>query len=147
MRDKKVSEVGLVNFIEISDQRGKLVSLESNKNIPFNIKRVYYLFETSPGAERGFHAHIDLQQMAICVSGSCFIDVEYAGGKKSFLLDNPNQGLYMAGVVWREIRAFSDNCVLMVAADALYSEDDYIRDYNSFEKHLNTMYIRLPSDN
>tara|TARA_R110002167_G_scaffold24330_8_gene85741 strand:- start:295 stop:741 length:447 start_codon:yes stop_codon:yes gene_type:complete len=136
MTDKKISEVSLLNFSAISDQRGKLISLEASKNIPFNIERVYYLFDTIKGAERGFHAHIDLQQIAICISGSCTIDVESAEGKESFTLDAPNKGLFMTGIVWREIRNFSADCVLMVLADALYSEDDYIRDYSSFEALL-----------
>lgn len=136
MKNKLTSEVKLIKFNEISDDRGKLISLESNMNMPFNIERVYYLFDTQNGVERGFHAHIDLQQVAICLSGSCTIDVEHINGKTSFNLDSPDTGLFMGGLVWREIRNISNGCVLMVAADALYTEDDYIRDYATFKNHL-----------
>jgi dTDP-4-dehydrorhamnose 3,5-epimerase-like enzyme len=136
MTDKKISEVSLLNFSAIGDQRGKLISLESSKNIPFNIERVYYLFDTIKGAERGFHAHIDLQQIAICISGSCTMDVESIKGKTSYTLNTPNKGLFMRGLVWREIKNFSDGCVLMVLADAHYTEDDYIRKYSSFKQFL-----------
>ena len=138
MAGKKISEVKLVSFNEIADSRGKLVSLEANVNIPFDIERVYYLFATKNGAERGFHAHIKLKQMAICVSGSCTIDVESIQGKASYQLDTPAKGLVMEGIVWREIRNFSNDCVLIVIADARYSEDDYIRNHDEFEEALYT---------
>jgi dTDP-4-dehydrorhamnose 3,5-epimerase-like enzyme len=136
MGGKAVSKVKSIMFNEIGDNRGKLIALESNINIPFDIKRVYYLFATKNGAERGFHAHIELKQMAICLSGSCTMDVEYIQGKESYTLDSPSKGLLMEGIVWREIRDFSDDCVLIVLADALYSEDDYIRKYDKFEQSL-----------
>lgn len=126
------SEVSELSFVGIGDSRGELVALESNKNIPFDIKRVYYMYQISKGAERGFHAHIKLKQVAVCVAGSCTIEVECVDGKSSYLLDTPDKGLYMSGLVWREIKNCSDDCVLMVLADALYSEVDYIRNYQSF---------------
>lgn len=130
------SEVSELSFVGIGDKRGELVALESNKNVPFDIKRVYYMYQISKGAERGFHAHIKLKQVAVCVSGSCTIEVEYVDGKSSFLLDSPDKGIYMSGLVWREIKNCSDDCVLMVLADELYSEDDYIRQYSEFKQHL-----------
>jgi len=138
MAGNKISKVKEVIFNDIVDDRGNLISLESNKNIPFDIKRVYYLFATKNGAERGFHAHIELKQMAVCVSGSCTIDVESIHGKASYKLNTPAKGLVMEGIVWREIRNFSDDCVLIVIADALYSEDDYIRNHDEFEEALYT---------
>jgi len=139
MSDRFVSEVKLFNFTEIADGRGKLISLESNINIPFDVKRVYYLYSTKKEAARGFHAHIELKQMAICISGSCIIDVETVKGKTSFTMNCPNKGLFMDGIVWREIRNFSDDCVLLVLADAIYTEDDYIRDYDSFSLRLKSL--------
>lgn len=139
MSNRSVSEVKLIDFKEINDNRGKLISLESNINIPFDIKRVYYLYHTQKNAERGFHAHLELKQMAICVSGSCTIEVESIEGKASYTMNTPHKGLFMSGIVWREIRDFSDQCVLIVLADALYTEDDYIRNYNSFSLRLKSL--------
>lgn len=136
MENSLVSNVQLIDFNEIADHRGKLISLESYKNIPFDIKRIYYLYNTQKDAERGFHAHINLKQVAVCVSGSCTIEVESLSGKDSYSMNTPNQGLFMEGIVWREIKNFSDNCVLIVLADELYQERDYIREYNLFQKHL-----------
>jgi len=146
MVGNKVSRVKHVTFNEIADSRGKLVSLESNVNIPFDIERVYYLFATQNGAERGFHAHIELKQMAICVSGSCTIDTESLQGSESYLLDTSNKGLLMEGIVWREIRNFSEDCVLVVIANALYSENDYIREYEIFKKALISMNSRTETE-
>ena len=142
MAGKLISEVSEFCFSAKGDDRGQLIALESNLSIPFDVKRVYYMFNTTKGAERGFHAHIALQQMAICVSGSCVMDVEYQNGRESYILDSPDKGLYMGGLVWREMRNFSPDCVLMVLADALYSEDDYIREYDEF-KQRNSALIDL----
>ena len=118
-----LSEVNLLTFDSLGDERGELIALEEYKNIPFDIKRVYYMFDTTPSATRGFHAHIALEQVAVCLSGSCVFDVESNKGKKSFLLDSPNKGLYLGGLVWREIREFSPACVLAVIASEPYRED------------------------
>lgn len=143
MRNATLSKIFRLSFKQLGDTRGKLISTESNVNIPFNIKRVYYMYNTVIGAERGFHAHIDLQQVAICTSGSCKIDLEYANGNESFILDSPEIGLYMGGLVWSEIRDFSDDCVLMLLADELYSEEDYVRDYQEFKIQLHNLRSHL----
>ena len=122
----------LLKFKSLDDSRGSLVSLEQNKNIPIDIKRVYYIFDTKDGVRRGFHAHRNLEQVLVCVSGSCKVIVDDGVSKENIVLDNPNTGLLISGLVWREMFDFSTDCVLMVLASELYDESDYIRDYNEF---------------
>lgn len=127
--------MGLIKLIEfpmLGDGRGSLLSLESNKNIPFDIKRVYYIFNTVKGVSRGFHAHKALKQVAIAVSGSCRFVLDDGVGKAEVILDMPTKGLLIESFMWREMHDFSDDCVLMVLADQLYDESDYIRNYEDF---------------
>ena len=122
----------LIFFDSMGDDRGTLISLEQNKNIPFDIKRVYYIFGTQPGVERGFHAHKNLQQAAVCVSGSCDMLLDDGHEKEIITLDSPNKGLIIGSMIWREMRNFSQDCVLLVLASDIYKESDYIRDYQEF---------------
>ncbi len=121
-----------IQFNIIADERGQLISIESNKNIPFNIKRVYYLFGTQAGVGRGFHAHKELEQVLVCTSGSCTILLDDGEKKQTFKLDRPDQGLYISSLLWREMHDFSPDCVLTVFASEHYNESDYIRDYDEF---------------
>ncbi|TWG86430.1 WxcM-like protein [Cupriavidus gilardii J11] len=114
------------------DQRGMLVALEEAKNVPFTIKRVYYLFDTKDGVRRGFHAHRNLKQLAIAVRGSVRFHLDDGFETADILLDDPGQGLLLDRMIWREMYDFSEDCVLMVLADQLYDVDDYIRDYDEF---------------
>lgn len=114
------------------DDRGSLIALEEEKNIPFTIKRVYYLFDTGQGVRRGFHAHKSLKQVAIAVRGSCRFLLDDGKEKIDLRLDHPQQGLLIESFVWREMYDFSPDCVLMVLADNLYDESDYVRDYGTF---------------
>ncbi|EOI3455377.1 sugar 3,4-ketoisomerase [Cronobacter turicensis] len=116
------------------DERGSLIALEEKHNIPFEIKRVYYMFNTKEGVRRGFHAHKKLKQVAIAVRGSCRFVLDDGAERVELLLDNPAQGLLIDSCIWREMYDFSDDCVLMVLADSLYDEADYIRDYDLFLK-------------
>ncbi|GMM89474.1 sugar 3,4-ketoisomerase [Vibrio fortis] len=127
-------DIKLIQFQSHGDERGSLVSLEENKNIPFDIKRVYYLFNTKEKVRRGFHAHKKLKQLAIVLKGSCRFLLDDGNEKIDLLLDNPAQGLYIESFIWREMFDFSDDCVLMVLADSVYDESDYIRDYEEFLK-------------
>ncbi|MFT4693837.1 MAG: dTDP-4-dehydrorhamnose 3,5-epimerase-like enzyme [Francisella sp.] len=126
----------LLNFNILGDGRGSLISLEQNKNIPFDIKRVYYIFGTTDNVSRGFHAHRDLEQVLICVSGSCKVLIDDGLMKEEVLLNSPDKGLLISGLVWREMFEFSSDCVLMVLASELYDESDYIRDYDDFLKEV-----------
>ena len=109
----------LIDFKEIRDARGALISLENNKNIPFEIKRVYYLYDLNK-EPRGFHAHKKLKQILICLSGSCEVLLDDGVEKKIFFLNNPAQGLLVSEMVWREMSNFSEGCVLMVLASEYY---------------------------
>lgn len=122
----------LTRFIEIGDSRGKLVSLEALKNVPFEIKRVYYVYEVPTGVSRGFHAHKDLQQLLVCISGSCEVVMHDGFKKRVYLLNEYNKGLYIDKMVWHEIHNHSQDCVIMVLASDYYNEADYIRNYNEF---------------
>jgi dTDP-4-dehydrorhamnose 3,5-epimerase-like enzyme len=114
-----------------------LIALEENYNVPFDVKRVYYIFGTEQGVRRGYHAHKNLKQLAICVSGSCTFLLEDGMQQKHITLSSPTQGLLIEGLIWREMYDFSPDCVLMVLADAYYDEADYIRDYENFLKAVN----------
>jgi len=114
------------------DERGQLVALEEFKEVPFDIKRVYYMYDTVPGVARGFHAHRNLEQILICVHGKCKILLDNGTEKAVVPLDKPNEGLYIANNIWREMFDFSPDAVLMVLASQLYDEADYIRNYEDF---------------
>jgi len=122
----------VLDFKTLGDDRGSLIALEENYNTPFAIKRVYYIFDTKKDVRRGYHAHLDLKQLAICVKGSCKFLLDDGEKKDIVELNTPNQGLLIEGLLWREMFDFSEDCVLMVLADEHYNEDDYIRDYDSF---------------
>lgn len=114
------------------DDRGSLISLEETENIPFTIKRVYYMFNTGSDVRRGFHAHKALKQVAIAIRGSCRFVLDDGKERVEVRLDNPAQGLLIDSCIWREMYDFSEDCVLMVLADSHYDEADYIRDYEQF---------------
>lgn len=119
-------------FQQHGDKRGMLVALEELKDIPFEIKRVYYMYDTKEGVHRGFHAHQSLKQILICIHGSCKILLDNGEEKKVVVLEHPYEGLYMENGMWREMYDFSSDAVLMVIASDFYNEEDYIRDYNEF---------------
>jgi len=119
-------------FQQHGDDRGQLVSLEELKDIPFEIKRVYYMYDTREEIKRGFHAHKSLEQIMICIHGTCKILLDNGTEKKIVYLEKPYEGLYVANNIWREMYDFSPDSVLMVLASDLYREEDYIRDYNDF---------------
>ncbi|WP_185923209.1 sugar 3,4-ketoisomerase [Hafnia paralvei] len=125
-------DIKLIQLQKHGDERGQLVALEETKNIPFPIKRVYYMFETGEDVRRGFHAHYKLQQLAIPVRGACRIILDDGAERIEVYLDNPAQGLAIDPMIWHEMYDFSSDCVLMVLADDFYDESDYIRNYEDF---------------
>ena len=127
-----MSSYKLVNFKTLGDDRGSLIAIEEGYNAPFDIKRVYYIFDTQEGVERGFHAHINLEQLCVVVKGNCTFVLDDGKKREEIKLDNPNQGLYMKNLIWREMKNFSPDCVLVVLASEHYNESDYIRDYDKF---------------
>ena len=125
-----------VEFPPLGDNRGSLVALEANETIPFDIKRVYYLFGTKQEVTRGLHAHIALKQVMLCVTGSCKILLDNGVVRESVVLDSPTKGILVENLVWREMSQFSPDCVLLVVASEHYSESDYIREYKVFKEML-----------
>jgi len=123
----------LVDLPKISDPRGNLTFIEGGNHIPFDIKRVYYLYDIPSGSERGGHAHKALHQLIIVISGS--FDIHLSDGKntKIFHLDSPSIGLYVCPMIWRKLDNFSANSTCMVLASNYYDEDDYYRDYDEFK--------------
>lgn len=119
------------------DDRGSLIAIEQNKDINFDIKRVYYIYGTKKGVRRGFHAHKQLTQLLVAVSGSCKVLLDNGKEKKEIFLDDPTKGLVINSLVWREMFDFSSDCVLMVLASELYDESDYIRNYTQFLSFVN----------
>lgn len=119
-------------FQKHGDERGQLIALEENQDIPFEIKRVYYMYDTKEGVRRGYHAHKSLEQILICIHGTCKILLDNGVEKEEVLLDKPYEGLYVSNNMWREMFDFSPDAVLMVLASDYYKEEDYIRDYNEF---------------
>ena len=114
------------------DARGQLVALEEYKDIPFKIKRVYYMYDTGEGVVRGCHAHRNLQQILICIHGSCKIKLDNGEETAIILLNKPYEGLFVSNAMWREMYDFSPDAVLLVLASSLYDESDYIRNYDEF---------------
>jgi dTDP-4-dehydrorhamnose 3,5-epimerase-like enzyme len=127
-----MQNIKLLNLKINGDERGSLIALEENHNVDFDIKRVYYIFGTKEGVRRGYHAHKNLKQLCICVSGNCKFLLDDGKNKKEILLDSPTKGLYIDGLIWREMFDFSPDAVLMVLANEYYNPDDYIKDYNEF---------------
>lgn len=125
-----------IAFQSKGDDRGSLVALESNKNIPFEIKRVYYIFDTKSGVVRGLHAHKDLSQIMVCLKGSCRVVLDNGLIQEEIELNNCDRGLVIERMVWHEMHDFSADCVLLVLANEHYDESDYIRNYDEFVKFI-----------
>lgn len=130
MKDKSI--IKIIDFKIMGDDRGSLVPLEAEKNIPFAIKRVYYIFGTKKGVSRGFHAHKNLKQIAVCLSGSCRFVLDNGRQREEIVLNSPDRGLLIEEMIWREMHDFSEDCVIMVLANKYYEEEDYTRDYQQF---------------
>jgi len=129
-----MSLINWINFQSHGDERGSLIAVEigMDKAIPFDIKRVYYIYNTEQGVTRGCHAHKNLKQVAICVAGRCRMVLDNGARREEVWLDCPTRGLVIQDMVWREMYDFSKDCVLLVLASEHYDESDYIRDYDDF---------------
>lgn len=118
-----------------SDRKGNLSVVENGSTLPFDIKRVYYLYDIPGGSSRGAHAHKELEQLIVAASGSFTVTLDDDKQKRSFFLNRPYQGLYVKPGIWRELEDFSSGAVCMVLANDIYKEEDYIRDYDVFLKY------------
>ncbi|WP_330214218.1 sugar 3,4-ketoisomerase [Pseudomonas sp. AM8] len=132
-----MSLVDLVDLQVLGDNRGQLVVLEAQKNVPFDIKRVYFLMGTQPGVSRGFHAHRTLKQAAICVSGQCLMLMNDGVNREQVILNSSSKAILIDSMIWHEMHDFSPDCVLLVLASDFYDEQDYIRDYSKFLELVN----------
>ena len=132
--EKALKNVDYIYFNCYTDKYGNLVPIEGNENIPFEIERIYYIYDVEKNVRRGFHAHNDLEQVLICIHGNVKILVESPIESKQILLDNPTMGLYIGPMIWREMFDFSDDAVLLVLASKHYDVNDYIRDHELYLK-------------
>lgn len=131
-----LSSCKLINLPKISDPRGNLTFVEGSNHIPFDIRRVYYLYDVPGGAERGGHAHKELHQLIIAMSGSFDVVLDDGNEKKRIHLNRSYNGLYVCPMIWRELDNFSSGSVCMVLASNIYEESDYYRDYDEYVSAL-----------
>jgi hypothetical protein len=133
MRNNTVFDCTLIQLEKNHRIAGNITAIENQKDIPFDIKRIYYLYDVPGGESRGGHAHKELQQLIIAASGSFDLIIDDGNVKRTFHLSRPNIGVYMPSGLWRELDNFSSGSICLVLASLEYSEDDYIRDYNEFK--------------
>lgn len=129
--------VNVIKFRNIADPQkssalGHLVPLECEKDIPFGVNRIYYIYGVNREQTRGFHSHRDLEQVLVCLGGSVKIRVKTPYEEEIVELDNPDKGLYIGPMIWREMFEFSEHATLLVFASRHYDESDYIRDYTAY---------------
>lgn len=122
-----------------SDRKGNLTVVENGVTLPFDVKRVYYLYDIPGGESRGSHAHKELEQLIVAASGSFKVTLDDGKVKRTFFLNRPYQGLYVKPGMWRDLEDFSSGAVCMVLASEVYQAEDYIRDYEEFEKWKNNI--------
>lgn len=125
-------EITTFDFDVRGDQRGSLVAIEEQRDIPFVTRRIYYIFGTQPGVIRGLHAHRQLQQVMVCLHGHCQMLLDDGRDKREVLMAGNNRGVLIDRRIWHQMYDFSPDCVLLVLADDYYDESDYIRDYLEF---------------
>lgn len=123
---------GLLKFKDIIDKYGHLTPIEGNVDIPFEVKRVYYITRVQEGTTRGFHSHRKLHQVLICLNGSIKIRIKNPNGEEVVELNDPSIGLYIGPLIWREMFDFTEGSVLLVLASEYYDENDYIRNYDFY---------------
>ena len=128
-----IENTHLINFKEHGGEYGSLVALEGKRDIPFQVRRVYYIYDVEPTCRRGFHSHNDLEQVLICLHGSVKILVKTPFEEEIVELNSRTHGLYIGPMVWREMYDWQDEAVLLVLASEYYTENDYIRDYAKYE--------------
>ena len=127
-----IDDCKIIDLRKIHDPRGNLTPIEGNADVPFEIKRIYYLYDVPSGESRGAHAHKDLQQLIIAANGSFAITLDDGQNKKAFTLNRPYQGLLIVPGIWRDLDDFSSGAVLLCLASEHYCAEDYIRDYTEF---------------
>lgn len=134
-----VDDCRIVEFPRIIDERGNLSFAQNMDQVPFEIKRVYWLYDVPGGESRGSHAHRQLEQLIVAAGGSFTVTLDDGSRKKTFFLNRPYQGLYVPAGIWRDLYDFSSGSVCMVMASAPYVEDDYLREYDEFLEFRQTV--------
>lgn len=124
----------LHEFKVLGDHRGQLIALETHRQVPFDVKRVFYIYGTQEGVPRGNHSHYKTKQFLVAVHGSCKVTLDNGTEKETFDLNKPSLGLFQDALIWGTMHDFSHDCVLMVLADDYYDAGDYITDYDTFLK-------------
>ena len=128
-----IEDCQMIDLPRVNDPRGNLTFVESGRHVPFDIKRVYYLYDVPGGAERGGHAHKNLRQLIVAMSGSFDVHLDDGRAKKMVHLNRSYNGLFVCPMIWREISNFSSGAVCLVLASNFYDDDDYYRDYAQFQ--------------
>lgn len=126
----------MITFHKRTGPEGALSFLEAERDLPFPVKRIYYIYDVPAGGRRGFHAHKELQQCLLCIHGSCKILLDDGAERKVVELNNPNEGLFIGPVTWREMFDFSEGAVLVAFVSEFYDEADYIRSYDQFLEYI-----------
>jgi oxalate decarboxylase/phosphoglucose isomerase-like protein (cupin superfamily) len=132
MRNMPLSDCHIIELPKITDPRGNLTFLENSRHVPFDIKRVFYLYDIPTGEDRGAHAHKALHQLLICLSGSFDVTLDDGTEKKTVHLNRPWQGLHIPPMIWAAEVNFDPGSVCLVLASMLFDESDYYRDYDQF---------------
>lgn len=133
-----INDCNIISLPKIADPRGNLTFIEGNNHVPFPIERVYYLYDVPGGADRGGHAHKQLKQLIIAISGSFDVVLDDGRERKKVQLNRSYHGLLVTSMIWREIENFSSGAVCLVLASRPYEEEDYYRDYDTFRRAVGT---------
>ena len=134
MKDTSVYDCTVIELDKHHHKKGNISVVENGRTIPFDVKRAYYLYDIPGGESRGGHAHKELRQLIIAASGSFSVTLDDGKVKRTFLLNRPYQGLLVVPGIWRTLDDFSSGAVCLVLASMEYEEEDYVRDYESFQK-------------
>lgn len=138
MADYNVYDCSMIELNKHHSERmGNLSVVQNGETVPFDVKRIYYLYDVPGGESRGAHAHKELSQLIVAASGSFRVTLDDGNVKRSFVLNRPYQGLFVKPGIWRDLDDFSSGAVCMVLASDVYMEDDYIRDYEEFLEYRN----------
>ena len=132
LNNNTVFDCSIINISKVRNEAGNIAIVENEKNIPFNVKRLYYLYDIPGGESRGGHAHYDLEQFIIAVSGSFEVILDDGENKKRITLNRPDMALHIVPGLWRELDNFSSGSICLILASHKYDEKDYIRDYPEF---------------
>jgi hypothetical protein len=133
MEKTSVYDCAILPLNKIHNRAGNITIVEGQKNIPFDIKRIYYLYDIPSGEDRGGHAHIELRQLIVAASGSFIVLLDDGTNKKIVTLNRPDYGLLVVPGIWRELMEFSSGAICLVLASDIYKESDYIRNYETFK--------------